>query len=132
MAPGSDGFADVGLLDDVLPTADPPVPLTGDRSIDDLALERGDPAAAGRIAAANGVENRRFPDVAELALPDSGGRAPAAFSGAATAEARHWRRREGRRQFRRSGGKCELRSWPDRAARAGGKSRRRGGVHLPA
>ena len=79
-APGGDGFSDVGLFDDVLPTAAPPVPVSGDRSIDDLALESGDPAAAGRIAAANGVENRRFPEVASLALPESGGRAPAAFT----------------------------------------------------
>jgi hypothetical protein len=81
-APGGDGFSDVGLLDDVLPTAAPPVPLGGDRSVDDLALESGDPAAAGRIAAANGIENRRFPEVASLALPESGGRAPAVFASA--------------------------------------------------
>jgi Contractile injection system tube protein len=79
-APSGDGFSDVGLLDDVLPTAAPPVPLGGDRSVDDLALESGDPAAAGRIAAANGVENRRFPEVASIALPESGGRAPAVFA----------------------------------------------------
>jgi hypothetical protein len=81
-AASGDGFSDVGLLDDVLPTAAPPVPLGGDRSVDDLALESGDPAAAGRIAAANGVENRRFPEVASLALPESGGRAPAVFASA--------------------------------------------------
>jgi Contractile injection system tube protein len=82
-APSGDGFSDVGLLDDVLPTAAPPVPLGGDRSVDDLALESGDPAAAGRIAAANGVENRRFPEVASIALPESGGRAPAVFASSA-------------------------------------------------
>jgi hypothetical protein len=43
----SGGFADVGLFDDVLPTSDPPVPVPSDRTIDDLALESGDPAAAG-------------------------------------------------------------------------------------
>ena len=80
--PSGDGFSDVGLFDDVLPTAAPPVPVPGDRSIDDLALASGDPAAAGRIAAANGVENRRFPEVAALALPESGGRAPTAFASA--------------------------------------------------
>lgn len=69
-APSGDGAADVGVL------------TPGDRSIDDLARESGDPGAAGRIAAANGVENRRFPEVAALALPESGGRAPAAFSSA--------------------------------------------------
>lgn len=79
-APSGDGFSDVGLFDEVLPTAAPPVPVPGDRSIDDLALASGDPAAAGRIAAANGVENRRFPEVAALALPESGGRAPTAFA----------------------------------------------------
>jgi hypothetical protein len=67
-APSGDGAADVGVL------------TPGDRSIDDLALASGDPGAAGRIAAANRVENRRFPEVAALALPASGGRAPAAFS----------------------------------------------------
>ena len=82
-APGGDGFSDVGLADDVLPTAAPPVPVPADRSIDDLALESGDPRAAGRIAAVNGVENRRFPEVTSLALPESGGRAPAAFASAA-------------------------------------------------
>jgi hypothetical protein len=81
-APGGDGSTDVGLGDDVLPTTAPPVPLGGGRSVDDLALQSGDPSAAGRIAAANGVENRRFPEVAALALPESGGRAPAAFAGA--------------------------------------------------
>jgi hypothetical protein len=78
--PSGDDFADVGFLDEVLPTAAPPVPLGGDRSVDDLALERGDPGAAGRIAAANGIENRRFPEVAALALPERGGRPPATFT----------------------------------------------------
>jgi hypothetical protein len=67
-APSGDGAADVGVL------------TPGDRSIDELARQSGDPGAAGRIAAANGVENRRFPEVAALALPESGGQAPVAFS----------------------------------------------------
>jgi hypothetical protein len=79
-APGGDGAGDVGLGDEVLPATAPPVPLGGGRSVDDVARQSGDPAAAGRIAAANGVENRRFPEVAALALPESGARAPAAFA----------------------------------------------------
>jgi hypothetical protein len=70
-APSGDGSSDVGVL------------TPGDGSIDDLARESGDPAAAGRIAAANGVENRRFPEVEALALPESGERASAAFARAA-------------------------------------------------
>jgi Contractile injection system tube protein len=67
-APGGVGSSDVGVL------------VPGDRSIDDLAQESGDPGAAGRIAAANGVENRRFPEIGAFVLPESDGRAPAAFS----------------------------------------------------
>jgi hypothetical protein len=78
--PSGVGSTDIGLGDEVLPTTAPPVPVPADRSIDDVALASGDPAAAGRIAAANGIENRRFPEVAALALPQSGGRTPAAFT----------------------------------------------------
>lgn len=79
-APSGDGTSDVGLGDDVLPPTAPPLPVPGGGSVDDLARASGDPGAAGRIAAANGVENRRFPEVGELALPEISGRAPAAFT----------------------------------------------------
>jgi hypothetical protein len=81
-APSGDDFSDVGLFDEVLPTSAPPVPVPGDRSVDDLALQSGDRGAAGRIAAANGIENRRFPAVAELALPEIGARAAPGFASA--------------------------------------------------
>lgn len=80
--PSGGGLSDVGLLDDVLPTA--PVPVPSGRSIDDLALDSGDPAAAGRIASSNGIENRRFPSVVEVALPEIGGRASAGFAAGAS------------------------------------------------
>ncbi|MEM7021587.1 MAG: hypothetical protein AAF637_03245 [Pseudomonadota bacterium] len=76
-------LADVGLFDDAFPTTEPPVPLGNDRSIDDLALESGDPSAASRIAVENGVENRRFPEVGEVALPGGDARSPPAFASAA-------------------------------------------------
>ena len=84
-SPAGDGAADVGLGDSVLPTAAPPVPVPGGGSVDDVARASGDPAAASRIAEANGVENRRFPQVASLALPEIGARPPAAFASAAAA-----------------------------------------------
>jgi Contractile injection system tube protein len=69
-APSGGGVSDVGVL------------MPGDRTVDDLASQSGDRGAAGRIAAANGIENRRFPAVTELALPEMEARTATGFAGA--------------------------------------------------
>ena len=58
--------------------------LGGGQSIDALARRLGDPAAAGFIAMANGIESRRLPGVAAVAVAGvgGGGRGPVAFASA--------------------------------------------------
>lgn len=53
----------------------------GDRPIDTLG-DGADSAAAGALAAQNGLENPRFPEVNQIALPEGGllGKPPAAFA----------------------------------------------------
>lgn len=85
--PSQQKQADVG---DAFPSVEPPAPLGSGQSIDNLAAAAGDRKAAADIARANGVENRRNPEVDSVALPERGGaggappagRPPAAFAGA--------------------------------------------------
>ncbi len=58
----------------------PAAPLGAGQSVDDVAAAGGDRGAAGALAAANGIENRRNPGVGAVAAPRGGGRGPAAFA----------------------------------------------------
>ncbi len=65
------------------PAADPGAPtkpMAGNESVTDAARAAGDPAAARRLAAQNGIENLRMPGVAAIAVVDELGRGAAGFS----------------------------------------------------